>query len=153
MDYEFGQFYYAFKGIPYAKPPVKTLRFKAPVEVDSWSETLMATEDGNLCPQYDISQSESIGENFKCSDHFSVTRGLWSVMHCNHFVIIFVIILLSQVTRTASTSTCTAPSSTPRREPSWSISTAGLTSWEVGGKIISSCESNSRNIVLSVSQQ
>ena len=78
MDYEFGQFYYAFKGIPYAKPPVKTLRFKAPVEVDSWSETLMATEDGNLCPQYDISQSESIGENFKCSDHFSVTGGLWS---------------------------------------------------------------------------
>ena len=87
MDYEFGQFYYAFKGIPYAKPPVKTLRFKAPVEVDSWSETLMATEDGNLCPQYDISQSESIGENFKCSDHFSVTGGLWSMMHCNYFII------------------------------------------------------------------
>ena len=84
MDYEFGQFYYAFKGIPYAKPPVKTLRFKAPVEVDSWSETLMATEDGNLCPQYDISQSESIGENFKCSDNFCNGR---SVMHCNYFII------------------------------------------------------------------
>ena len=57
-----GQYYYAFKGVPYAKPPVKDLRFKAPVEVEPWSETLKAMEDGNLCPQYDISQSEAIGK-------------------------------------------------------------------------------------------
>lgn len=62
VDYDFGQYYYAFKGVPYAKPPVKDLRFKAPVEVDPWTETFHATEDGNLCPQYDISQSDSIGD-------------------------------------------------------------------------------------------
>jgi len=62
VDYEMGQYYYAFKGVPYAKPPVKDLRFKAPVEIESWSDTLKATEDGNLCPQYDISQSEAIGD-------------------------------------------------------------------------------------------
>merc|ERR1712168_1500367 len=62
MDYDFGQYYYAFKGIPYAKPPVKELRFIAPQEVDPWTEMLDATEDGSLCPQYDISQSLPIGD-------------------------------------------------------------------------------------------
>ena len=28
LDYDHGQFYYAFKGVPYAKAPVKELRFK-----------------------------------------------------------------------------------------------------------------------------
>merc|ERR1712013_485262 len=47
MDYDFGQYYYAFKGIPYAKPPVKELRFMPPQEVDPWTEMLDATEDEN----------------------------------------------------------------------------------------------------------
>ena len=28
LDADFGQFYYAFRGVPYAQPPVKELRFK-----------------------------------------------------------------------------------------------------------------------------
>merc|ERR1711892_229636 len=62
MDYDFGQYYYAFKGVPYAKPPVKELRFKAPQDVAPWNEVFDATEDGSLCPQYDISQSMPIGD-------------------------------------------------------------------------------------------
>merc|ERR1719150_3674772 len=62
MDYEFGQFYYAFKGIPYAKPPVKELRFQPPVPVESWEEVRDATEDGHLCPQLDISANKPMGD-------------------------------------------------------------------------------------------
>merc|ERR1711988_1104458 len=62
LDYDFGQYYYAFKGIPYARPPVKELRFKAPVEVGHWPDTLDVTEDGSLCPQFDISHNEPIGD-------------------------------------------------------------------------------------------
>ncbi|XP_037042862.1 esterase FE4-like isoform X4 [Bradysia coprophila] len=43
--------YYAFKGIPYAKPTVGPLRFKAPQKVDSWTGVLNATEYGHSCLQ------------------------------------------------------------------------------------------------------
>jgi len=62
LDYDFGQYYYAFKGVPYAKPPIKERRFQDPVEPFYWEETLDATEDGKLCPQFDISQNEPIGD-------------------------------------------------------------------------------------------
>merc|ERR1712032_1024326 len=62
LDYDFGQYYYAFKGIPYARPPVKELRFKPPVEVGYWPDIFDATEDGSLCPQFDISHNEPIGD-------------------------------------------------------------------------------------------
>jgi len=62
LDYDFGQYYYAFKGVPYARPPVNELRFKPPQEVIHWADTLDVTEDGNLCPQFDISHNEPIGD-------------------------------------------------------------------------------------------
>lgn len=37
-----------WKGIPYAKAPVGDLRWKAPQDPDSWTETFDATKDGNL---------------------------------------------------------------------------------------------------------
>lgn len=44
---------WAWKGVPYAKPPVGALRWKAPVEPDSWAGTLRpATQFGNACVQY-----------------------------------------------------------------------------------------------------
>lgn len=41
----------AFKGIPYAKPPVGDLRFAPPEPADAWEGTLEASEFGQDCPQ------------------------------------------------------------------------------------------------------
>ncbi|MBI5258399.1 MAG: carboxylesterase family protein [Burkholderiales bacterium] len=44
---------YAWKGVPYAKPPVGALRWKAPVDPDAWTGTIRpATQFGNACVQY-----------------------------------------------------------------------------------------------------
>ncbi|XP_031633387.1 esterase B1-like [Contarinia nasturtii] len=43
--------YYSYRGIPYAKPPVGELRFKAPEPVEKWTEIKNAFEYGIWCPQ------------------------------------------------------------------------------------------------------
>ncbi|XP_058058216.1 venom carboxylesterase-6-like [Anopheles bellator] len=43
----------AFLGVPYAKPPVGELRFKAPVPFGGWSGIRSATIDAPLCTQRD----------------------------------------------------------------------------------------------------
>lgn len=45
--------YFAFKGIPYAEPPIGELRFKAPEPIEPWTTTLNAFEYGSACPQFD----------------------------------------------------------------------------------------------------
>ena len=40
-----------FKGIPYAAPPIGTLRFMPPVEHSSWADTLAATKFGSVATQ------------------------------------------------------------------------------------------------------
>lgn len=46
-----GDQYYSFQKIPYAKAPIGDLRFKAPVPVDQWNDTLDATREGPV-PYY-----------------------------------------------------------------------------------------------------
>jgi len=41
-----------WRGIPYARPPVGSLRWRAPQHPDSWTGTLSALEHGAFCPQY-----------------------------------------------------------------------------------------------------
>ncbi|XP_063708427.1 juvenile hormone esterase-like [Culicoides brevitarsis] len=43
--------YLSWKGIPYGKPPVEELRFKAPVPHSGWIGSQKATKHGNVCIQ------------------------------------------------------------------------------------------------------
>lgn len=42
---------YQFLGIPFAKPPIGGLRWKAPLNPDNWSGTLTTTSFAPVCPQ------------------------------------------------------------------------------------------------------
>ena len=48
---------WVWKAIPYAKPPVGPLRWRAPQEPEPWKETLEETEFCSACPQYDTGGS------------------------------------------------------------------------------------------------
>ena len=43
---------YAWKGVPFAKPPVGELRWKAPVDPDEWKSPRETQQFGNACVQY-----------------------------------------------------------------------------------------------------
>ena len=43
---------YAWKGVPFAKPPTGELRWKAPVDPEPWREPRLARDFGNACVQY-----------------------------------------------------------------------------------------------------
>ncbi|XP_031622209.1 esterase FE4-like [Contarinia nasturtii] len=43
--------YYSFRGIPYATPPVGSLRFKPPIEAKPWTGIKQTINDGSQCVQ------------------------------------------------------------------------------------------------------
>ena len=43
---------YAWKGVPFAKPPAGALRWKAPVDPDKWKSPRKTQQFGNACAQY-----------------------------------------------------------------------------------------------------
>ncbi|KAG5895282.1 hypothetical protein JTB14_015148 [Gonioctena quinquepunctata] len=53
-----GKSFLAFLGIPYAKPPVGELRFKAPQPAESWLGVRDATKEGECCIQKDMGITE-----------------------------------------------------------------------------------------------
>lgn len=56
-----GRDFYAFRGIPYATPPIGVLRFKDPLTYPGWAGTLDARDYRHACPQWD-SQGRLIGD-------------------------------------------------------------------------------------------
>nr|CAD7459803.1 unnamed protein product [Timema tahoe] len=57
-----GTGYYSFQGVPYAKPPVGPLRFKAPERADPWEGVRDALTTGSVCTQYNIFQKRMEGD-------------------------------------------------------------------------------------------
>lgn len=56
-----GETYYKFMGIPYAKPPVGPLRFKAPQPAESWTGIRDATKAGSPCLSTNLLTFQNIG--------------------------------------------------------------------------------------------
>ncbi|XP_046467801.1 esterase FE4 isoform X2 [Neodiprion pinetum] len=56
-----GGSYLAFKGVPYAEPPIGRLRFSDPTPVKSWSGIRDASNYGAPCAQYDFINKTIIG--------------------------------------------------------------------------------------------
>lgn len=54
----FGDEYYSFQKIPYAKPPIGELRFKAPQPAEGWFGIRDATKPGAICPSENPFTSE-----------------------------------------------------------------------------------------------
>nr|CAD7458802.1 unnamed protein product [Timema tahoe] len=49
-----GTAYYSFQGIPYAKPPVGSRRFKSPEPLDPWRGERDSLEEGSMCIHFDM---------------------------------------------------------------------------------------------------
>ncbi|XP_043488616.1 esterase FE4-like [Polistes fuscatus] len=55
--------YFAFRGIPYAKPPIGKLRFKDPLPPEKWIGIRDGSKFGNVCAQIDKVSNEMIGSD------------------------------------------------------------------------------------------
>ncbi|XP_050525279.1 esterase FE4-like [Daktulosphaira vitifoliae] len=58
--------YVSFLGVPYAKAPIKELRFKPPIKHDGWTGVYKAFTEKSKCPQYDAMVTKTIVGNEDC---------------------------------------------------------------------------------------
>ncbi|KAF4526363.1 hypothetical protein B566_EDAN014101 [Ephemera danica] len=56
-----GRTIFSFQGVPYAAPPIGSLRFKPPQDAPSWQGERPAIQDGNDCPQFHFVLDKFVG--------------------------------------------------------------------------------------------
>lgn len=66
----------SFKGIPYAAPPVGTLRWRAPQPPRPWPEIRPALEHGHVCPQQPNPKDNGVGVETPSED--CLVLSVWS---------------------------------------------------------------------------
>ncbi|KKM89768.1 hypothetical protein LCGC14_1245360 [marine sediment metagenome] len=67
-----------FKGIPYASPPVESLRFKPPSPVESWEGVRDTLEYSPISPQPSSSLENMFGEARKQDEATCLTLNIWT---------------------------------------------------------------------------
>ena len=76
--------YTVFKGIPYAKPPIGELRFKAPIEMESWNGILKADHFSNRCmqlKQIGFYKKEFYDKNMTPMNEDALYLNIWTPAH------------------------------------------------------------------------
>jgi para-nitrobenzyl esterase len=68
----------AFLGIPYARPPVDSLRWLPPRPVQNWSDTLNATNFGSPCLQKEFSQNDPNGSGTLRGSENCLFLNIWT---------------------------------------------------------------------------
>uniref|UniRef100_A0A1B6LQA7 Carboxylesterase type B domain-containing protein n=1 Tax=Graphocephala atropunctata TaxID=36148 RepID=A0A1B6LQA7_9HEMI len=58
--------YFAFQGIPYAQPPVGSLRFRDPQPPVPWQGVREAVKEAPACPQKHVLLQDTVGEEDNC---------------------------------------------------------------------------------------
>lgn len=69
---------YAWKGIPYAKPPVGALRFRAPEKPESWTGVRDATEFGPIAPQPSTDIMKFLGNDVENTSEDCLNLNVWT---------------------------------------------------------------------------
>ncbi len=67
-----------FRGVPFARPPIGALRFKAPVPSDMRSEVLDASRPAPICPQTPLRVMDALGPVVGEQDEDCLVATIWA---------------------------------------------------------------------------
>jgi para-nitrobenzyl esterase len=68
----------AFRGVPYAAPPIGDRRFAPPAAPPPWAGTLDATKDGPIAPQAPSRLRDAMGDFARPQDEDCLTLTIWT---------------------------------------------------------------------------
>ncbi|KAG5891748.1 hypothetical protein JTB14_012482 [Gonioctena quinquepunctata] len=88
-DYHGGKFF-SFSGIPYAKPPIGDLRFKAPEPCEPWAGIKDGTREGPVCPSRNVVLGSIMGREDNCLNLNVYTKELPMERKVKNPVMVFI---------------------------------------------------------------